>query len=143
MVEEVSQPDRTPAARVLVVDDNPSIREAVSIILEDEPDLHVCGEAGGIAEALAQCEALQPHLALIDLSLQGEDGLDLVRHLRDSDPALHSVVFSLHDEQLYIDGAREAGARGYVIKSEDPDDIVACMRGVLGGNSRFPPPGQA
>ncbi len=127
------------AARILIVDDNSSMREAISIILEDEPDLVVCGEASDISEATKQCEALQPHLALVDLSLQGEDGLELIKYFREREPELRTVVLSLHDEQLYIDGARDAGAHGYVIKTEDPDDILACIRGVLRGDDRFPP----
>jgi len=128
------------AARILVVDDNPSMREAIAIMLEGEPDLTICGEASGIAEALEQCEALHPNLALIDLSLRGEDGLELVKHLSECAPDLHCVVFSLHDEQLYIDGAREAGARGYVIKSGDPGDVLVCIHRVLEGNTCFPQP---
>ncbi len=131
--------DNMPVVRILVVDDNPTVRMAVALILEDEADLSICGEASDIADAFKQCEALQPDLALIDLSLRGEDGLDLVRRLCRFSPPVRAVVFSLHDEPFHINGARDAGAHGYVIKSEDPQQMLDCMRGVMAGQTRFPP----
>ncbi len=129
-------------ARILVVDDNPSMREAVALIIEEEHDLCVCAEANCIAEALAECETLQPDLAMVDLSLKGEDGLALIKHLADHTPHIATVVFSLHDEPFYINGARSAGARGYVIKSEGADSMLACLRTVLGGGHCFTSPGE-
>ncbi|MBL7114681.1 MAG: response regulator transcription factor [Kiritimatiellae bacterium] len=133
-----SRADNFPVIRVLIVDDNPTVRAAVALILEDENDLSTCGEACDIADALKQCEALQPDLALVDLSLRGEDGLDLVKRFRLCAPSMRLVVFSLHDEPFHIDGAREAGAHGYVIKSEDPQYVLDCMRRVMAGENRFP-----
>ena len=125
-------------SRILLVDDNTSVREAISIILEDESDLTISGEANDVGEAKAKCDSLQPDLALIDLSLQGEDGLELVRYLATHAPAIRTVILSLHDEHLYIDAARDAGARGYIIKTEDPDAIVDRLRAVLNGREGFP-----
>lgn len=129
-------------ARILIVDDSPTMRQAITIIVENEQDLNVCGEACCIADALEQCEALQPDLALIDISLKGEDGLDLVRRLRECAPSVYTIVFSLHGEPRYIAQAREAGAHGYARKDEGPGELLACMRDALNGNSSFSRPEQ-
>ena len=128
-------------ARILVVDDNPAMRRAISIILEGEEDLCVCGEAQGIEDGLEQFNSLQPDVVLVDISLRGEDGLDLVRRLETCAPSIPKIVFSLHHEPFYMQQAREAGARGYVVKSEDPRQIVACIRTVLDEGTRWPPEG--
>jgi len=130
-------------ARILVVDDNPTMRHAIAFIIRDEPDLSVCGEAPSIADALQECDTLQPDLALVDISLRGEDGLDLVKRLQKRTPAVRCVVFSLHDEPFYIDRARAAGAHGYVIKSAAPQQMLDCIRQVLHGKSHFVYPGQS
>ena len=129
--------------RILIVDDNPTMREAIAILIDGADDLSVCGEAQCISEALEQCKTLQPDLALVDISLKGEDGLDLIRRLQKAAPSVRSVVFSLHDAPQYIDGAREAGARGYAIKSAGPRALLASLRRVRDGHSSFPSPGQS
>jgi len=134
--------DKTRVARIFVVDDNPTMRHAIAFIIQEEHDLTVCGEAPNIADALQQCDTLQPDLALIDISLKGEDGLDLVKRLKACAPSVRTVVFSLHDEPFYVDKARAAGAQGYVIKSGAPQQILDCIRQVLGGQSRFVHPDQ-
>ena len=131
----------TSVARILVVDDNPAMREAIAIVLEDEEDLALCGESHGIADALEKCEQLHPDLALIDISLKGEDGLDLVRRLAATAPSVLTVVFSLHDDAPNIDLAREAGARGFAVKSQGSEQMLARIRAVLAGESSFATPG--
>jgi DNA-binding NarL/FixJ family response regulator len=126
------------ATRILIVDDNAAMRGAIALLFEDEPDLLVCGQAATITEALQHCEALGPDVALVDLSLKGEDGLDLVRQLKARAPSPAVVVFSLHDEPFYVNAARRAGANGYVGKSEDPLQMLDCVRRVRDGQSRFP-----
>ena len=132
------QLDSMTMTRILVVEDNPSMREAIAMIVESESDLSVCGEAQCISEAVEQYEKLHPDLALIDLSLKGEDGLDLIKILSECAPPVSSVVFSLHDEAYYINGAREAGARGYAVKSAGLSELLRCMRSVRDGESCFP-----
>lgn len=132
-----ADPDGMSTARILVVDDNATVRSAIAVILEDEQDLSVCGEAENIADAIALCETRQPDLALIDISLRGESGLELVRHLRERAPDMRTVVFSLHDEMRHIDGARKAGAHGYASKGEGLDALLDCVRTVLKGDSCF------
>lgn len=123
---------------ILLVDDNPAMRAAVATIFGDEPDLCICGEAHDIGGALAHCETLKPDLALIDISLRGEDGLDLVRRFARDGFAVRPVVFSLHNEAHYIDDAREAGALGYICKTDEPAAMLAAVRRVLAGESHFP-----
>jgi DNA-binding NarL/FixJ family response regulator len=126
-------------SRILVVDDNSSIREAIALIIEEAHDLMICGEASSIAEALTQSEILMPDLALVDLSLKGGgDGIALIRQLCQRAPSMSSVVFSLHDEAFYIDAAREVGAKGYVIKGTPPKELITCLRQVSNGQNCFP-----
>lgn len=125
-------------ARILVVDDNPAVRESVAIIIDGEEDLSVCGQSHCIDDALRQGKELQPDLALVDISLRAENGLDLVSLYREELPSIRSVVFSLHDEAFYIDAAREAGAQGYVIKGGSFQQMFHCLRRVLQGHSCFP-----
>ena len=142
MVDMNTKLDSMTATRILIVDDNPAMREAIAMIIENTADLSICGEARNISESLEQCEALHPDLALVDLSLKGEDGLDLIRRLGKCAPAVRCVVFSLHDEPYYIDGAREAGAQGYVVKSSGPGELLACLRSVRDNHNSFASPGQ-
>lgn len=128
--------------RILIVDDNPTVRNAIAIIFKTEPDFEVCGEAYNVEGAIEQCNALQPDLALIDISLKGEDGLDLARHLRDGTHAVRTVVLSLHDDEHHINRAREAGCHGYAVKGRGPDELLACMRSVLAGQEYFACPEQ-
>ncbi|MDA0989808.1 MAG: response regulator transcription factor [Verrucomicrobia bacterium] len=123
--------------RILVVDDHLVMRETIVFVINSEPDLEVCGEAEGIEEAIARCNSLRPDLALVDVSLKGDDGLDLVRRLQACAPPIATVVFSLHDEPFYIEEARDAGAGGYAVKSDGPQQMLACIRGVLDGGRHF------
>lgn len=108
------------------------------MIIEGEGDLSVCGEASDIQGALASCDANDPDLALIDISLKGEDGLDIVKKMRSHAPSVRTAVFSLHDEAIHIERAREAGAGGYALKSDGPRKLLECIRHVLAGKQSFP-----
>ncbi len=134
--------DNVAKSRILIVDDNPTVRGAITLILNSEPDLSVCGEAHNVAEAIERSEALLPDLALIDISLKGDNGLDLARHLREHAPSVRMVALSLHDDGSHIDGARRAGCHGYAIKGQGPETLLACIRGVLGGHEYFADPEQ-
>ena len=143
MVNMDTKLDSMTVTRILIVDDNPTMREAIGMIVENTADLSICGEARSISEAVEQCETLHPDLALVDLSLKGEDGLELIRRLGKCAPAVRCVVFSLHDEPFYIDGARTAGAQGYAVKSLGPKALLACLRSVVDNHNSFASPGQA
>ena len=132
--------DHDRAISVLIVDDNSAIREALTMILQGEPDLKVCGEASTADEALQQCAVLKPEIAMIDISLKGASGIDLINDLTAVESGMKCVVFSLHDEALYIDAARKAGACGYITKGQAPQEIARGLRRVRDGELHFPQP---
>jgi len=120
-------------ARILIVDDHPLVRTGLAQLIGDCPDLEVCGEAGDMAEALHKVDELDPDLAIIDLSLAGGSGLDLIEHIKSRDKGTLMLVASMHDESLYAERVLAAGARGYINKQEAQDRIILAIRRVLGG----------
>ncbi len=126
-------------ARILIVDDHPLVRTGFARLIGDCADLEVCGEAGDVAEALRQIESTQPDLAIIDLSLAGGSGLDLIERIRARDQDLLMLVASMHDETLYAERVLAAGARGYINKQEAQDRIIQAIRHVLGGKVYLSP----
>ncbi len=120
-------------ARILIVDDHPLVRTGFAQLIGDCPDMEVCGEAGNMAEALKLVDRTQPDLAIIDLSLAGGSGLDLIEHIKSRDHNVLMLVASMHDETLYAERVLAAGARGYVNKQEAQDRIIQAIRQVLAG----------
>ena len=119
--------------RILIVDDHPLVRAGFAQLIDDCPDLEVCGEAADMAEALKQIEATHPQLAIIDLSLAGGSGLDLIERVKARYRDVLMLVASMHDETLYAERVLAAGARGYINKQEAQDSIIRAIRQVLGG----------
>ncbi len=119
--------------RVLIVDDHPLMRLGLRQFLTQEPDLAVCGEAANATEALAAVERSRPDLLLLDLSLTGRSGLDLLKDLRVRFPRTPVLVHSVHDELIFAERALRAGARGYLMKQESGSQLVAAVRQVLRG----------
>lgn len=120
-------------ARILIVDDHPLVRTGFAQLIGDTHDLEVCGEAGGTADGLELATSLKPDLAIIDLSLAGGSGLDLIEHIKARDPKILILVASMHDEELYAERVLNAGARGYINKQEAQDKIIQAIRQVLSG----------
>ena len=120
-------------AKILIVDDHPLVRAGFAQLIGDCPDLEVCGEAGDMAEALQQIERETPDLAIIDLSLAGGSGLDLIERVRARDRNILMLVASMHDETLYAERVLAAGARGFINKQEAQASIISAIRRVLGG----------
>lgn len=119
--------------RILIVDDHPLVRAGFAQLIGDCADLEVCGEAADMAEALKQIEATRPDLAIIDLSLAGSSGLDLIERVRARNSDILMLVASMHDETLYAERVLAAGARGYINKQEAQDSIIRAIRQVLSG----------
>ena len=119
---------------VLLVDDHSVMRQGLAALINAEPDLHVCGEADGVRPALEVMQATRPHVALVDISLNGGDGLELIKLMRTHHPDVLAVVLSMHDESVYAERALRAGARGYIRKVEAADRVLAGLRRVLGGD---------
>lgn len=122
-----------PAARILIVDDHPAIREALAMRIAREADLEVCGEAADIGEALRLVAESQPDVAVVDISLKTGNGIDLIKRIKDRDAHVRMLVWSMHSEALYAERALRAGALGYVTKGQTTVRIVEAIRRVLEG----------
>ncbi len=122
--------DRT---RILIVDDHPLLREGVAQRINRETDLVVCAEAASAAEALEAVAAHEPDMAVVDISLGGKNGIELIKDLKVRQPKLPVIVLSVHDESLYAERALWAGARGYVMKQETTDALIQAIRRVRTG----------
>ena len=120
-------------SRVFIVDDHPLVREGLANLINGQDDLIVCGEAEDSAQATAGIIQARPDVALIDISLKNESGLELVKDLGKQCPFVALIVLSMHDEALYAERALRAGARGYVMKRETSKSVLASIRRVLEG----------
>jgi len=119
--------------RMLIVDDHPIVRRGLVAMLSQEPDMKVVAEAENFHDAL---EAIKQHpldVAIIDLTLEGIGGLELVKQVRITNPELHLLVLSMHDESLYAERVLRAGARGYIMKQEGTDRLITAIRTILRG----------
>jgi DNA-binding NarL/FixJ family response regulator len=119
--------------KVFLVDDHPLLRQGLRQLIDAETDIMACGDAANIADALAGVAETQPDLVISDLTLVDEDGMQLVRQLRERYPRLKILVLSMHDEGLYAERAIAAGSQGYIMKQEACDDMLNAMRQVLAG----------
>jgi DNA-binding NarL/FixJ family response regulator len=125
------------AARILIVDDHPMVREGLAARIATQGDLHVCGEAGNVREALLLAEQQRPDLAIIDISLKDGHGLDLIKQIRLRDERVKMLVSSMHEESLFAERALRAGAMGYINQQEAPEKVVEAIRQVLEGKMVF------
>lgn len=123
----------SPRRKVFLVDDHPIFREGLSQSINREPDLLVCGEAEDAPSALDLISKLRPDLAIVDITLPGKTGLELIKDLRAIYPDLPLLAVSMHEESLYASRILRAGARGYVMKQETPQKLLQAIRHVLGG----------
>ncbi len=121
------------AARVLIVDDHPAVREGLALRIRGQSDLEVCGEAADVAEALRLVAATRPDVAVIDLTLKSGSGLDLIKRLKARGEPVKVLVWSMYSESLYAERALRAGALGYINKENATDQIIKAIRRVLGG----------
>jgi len=117
----------------IVVDDHPVYRHGVAALVMQELRLESVGEAGTIGEATELLIKGKPDLAIVDISLQGQNGLELVRIIKSDYPKTAVLVVSMHDESLYGERALKAGARGYIMKHSDPARLLDAVKGVIEG----------
>jgi DNA-binding NarL/FixJ family response regulator len=122
-------------ARILLVDDHPVLRQGLVRLIEREADLTVCGEAESADGALAAVAKASPSLVIVDLSLQGKPGLELIKDLHRHHPDVRVLVLSMHDESLWAERVLRAGACGYVMKQEKPRVLLAQIRKALRGET--------
>lgn len=119
--------------QVLIVDDHPIVCEGLRLLINHEPDLHVCGVEENFNSALEAVESLSPDIAIIDLNIKGGDGLQLIKAVKQMERDIPMLVLSMHDEGLYAERALRAGARGYLTKQEAGDRVLTALRSILNG----------
>ena len=122
-----------PKKRILLVDDHPLLRQGIAQLVNEQPDLMICGEAEDRPSALAAAETTTPDLVVVDITLKDQSGLELIKDLKARSPQLLMLVLSMHDESLYAERALRAGARGYIMKREAANKVLEAIRHILGG----------
>ena len=132
-------PGKTSKARILLVDDHPMLRRGVAELINGEAIYEVCGEVGTLAEAYAAVTKLKPEMVIIDISLDGNNGVELMKELTYRWPQLPLLAFSMHDEQIYAERALRAGAKGYVMKQHPPEALLEAIKSVLKGKVYLSP----
>jgi DNA-binding NarL/FixJ family response regulator len=120
-------------AKIFLVDDHPLVRLWLGQLIEVQQDLTVCGEADNVRERLLRIEATNPDLVIVDISLPGGSGMELIKTLKASRPRVMTIVLSMHDENVYAERAIRAGARGFVMKRETANQIIEAIYKVLRG----------
>ena len=134
MGERTARPQKgDTSVTFLVVDDHPVFRQGLVALIRSDRRYVVCGEAGSAEEALERLAVSLPDIALVDISLVGQHGLDLVKTLRTTYPSVLILIISMHDEAVYAERALRAGARGYVMKQEAASVMLDAIRTVLSG----------
>jgi DNA-binding NarL/FixJ family response regulator len=121
----------TKKRKVFLVDDHPIIRQGLTMLINRESDLAVCGEAEDALSAMQSMTDLSPDIAIIDISLNGPDGLDLLKDIRGRLPYLPVLILSMHDESIYAERALRAGAQGYIMKQEATEKVLVAVRRIL------------
>jgi len=122
-----------PKRKVFLVDDHPLVREWLTNLVNQQPDLAVCGETESAPRALQAIAAAQPDVAIVDISLKDSSGIELIKSLKLSHPDVAVLVLSMHDESLYAERALRAGAKGYIMKRETTRKVIEGIRQLLEG----------
>jgi DNA-binding NarL/FixJ family response regulator len=126
-----------PKTKIYLVDDHPLVREWLTNLINEEPDFEVCGQAESTRAALGAIGALQPRIIIVDISLEGGSGLELIKDVKAIHPQMAMIVLSMHDELLYAERAMRAGASGYIMKREATEKVLDALRAVLQGGRYF------
>jgi len=119
--------------RVMIVDDHPIVRAGLSMLINSQPDLTVCGEAANLAEAVNVVQACRPEIAVVDIALKNECGLDVVRRITLMNRSLRVLVLSMYDDALYAERALDAGAMGYLNKQASSGNVLVAIRRLIAG----------
>ncbi|HKH48423.1 MAG TPA: response regulator transcription factor [Thermoanaerobaculia bacterium] len=125
--------------RVLIVDDHAIVRTGLRLLISGQDDMTVVGEAGATQEGIQAAERLSPDVALIDLSLPGEGGIEAIRQLRRTRPRVRTVALTMHDDPAYLRSVLSAGGSGYVVKRAAGSELLAAIRAVRDGRSFVSP----
>lgn len=119
--------------RIIIVDDHPIVRQGLAQLIDQEADLHICGQAEDAHQAMRAIRDLNPDLAIVDVSLRTTSGIDLIKDIKIQFPSLPVLTLSMHDEATYAERALRAGAKGYIMKQEATEEVVTAIRRVLAG----------
>jgi DNA-binding NarL/FixJ family response regulator len=119
--------------RVVIVEDHPMVREHIALLINKEPDMEVCGEADNIQRAMAIIRETSPNLVIVDITLNGASGLELVKGLKALSIPIPVLVLSMHEESLYAERSLRAGAMGYITKHRSSHEVLSAIRRVLAG----------
>jgi len=122
---------------VFIVDHHLVVRDWLTRMIQEEADLDVCGWSDNVNDAIRSVERLKPDIIIVDISLRGKSGLELIRFLIDRNPDQNIRVYSMHDESVYATRALRAGARGHVSKSQPTDKVLLAIRRILAGKFYF------
>jgi len=136
MKSDLRNPPSVPAnapKRIFLVEDHPIFRRGLTHLIESEPGFSVCGHAASFPSALDELRRVQADAAILDIAIEGANGLELVKHVRAEHPGLAILVLSVHDESIYGPRALRAGAQGYVMKRESDDVLLTAIHKVLAG----------
>jgi DNA-binding NarL/FixJ family response regulator len=127
------KPGQTGKRTVFVVDDHPLLRQGLALLINQQQDLEVCGEAEEAQAAMQAIAQRRPDILIVDISLSGPDGLDLLKNVRASYPDLPVLILSMHDEAIYAERALRARANGYIMKQEATEKVLVAVRRILNG----------
>lgn len=119
--------------KVLLVEDHPMFREHLAQLIDRDLGLSVCGEADNIGDALKLIQERKPDIAIVDITLKGSSGLELIKNIKSQGIELNVLVLSMHDEDLYAERALRAGAKGYITKNEASTEVIKAIRSVMKG----------
>lgn len=134
MTKKRNHADLSGKAKIFLVDDHPIVRQGLAELIEQEPDLSVCGEAESAPEALEAIATVKPDIAIVDISLPDASGLELIKEIKAGYADVLVLVLSMHDETLYAERVLRAGAKGYIMKEEATETVMLAIRKVLNGH---------
>jgi DNA-binding NarL/FixJ family response regulator len=123
---------------VVLVEDHPMFREQLALLIDKEPAMTVCGQADNVQDALQLIELKNPDIAIVDLTLKGPSGLELIKDLKAKEIDVPVLVLSMHDEALYAERVLKAGGRGYITKNEVSKEVMTAVYAVLRGEIYLP-----
>ena len=119
--------------KVLVIDDHAIVREGLTTLINKEPDMEVCGTAHDAPSALNALLNIQSDIVIVDLTLASSSGLDVIVSIKAQYPSIHILVFSMHDETVFAERCIKAGAAGYIMKNDEPGELINAIRRIMKG----------
>ncbi len=125
----------TGKARIFVVDDHALLRRGLADLINSEPGMELCGEAANLGDAYSEISRVSPDLVIVDVSLDGNDGVELTKELKRRWENLLILAYSMHEEEIYAERLLRAGARGYVMKKHPPETLLDAMKQILAGKT--------